>query len=59
MDKKDKSIPFKFDNECALEGVFCPVCGQWHDDYYGMPEKCSKCGQPCDCTTVYKDGMVI
>lgn len=29
----------------AIEGVFCPTCGNWIDDYTGQPENCPKCGQ--------------
>ena len=28
----------------ALEGVFCPRCGTWMDDYNEQPDKCPNCG---------------
>lgn len=28
----------------AIEGVFCPKCDYWMDNYYGQPDKCPKCG---------------
>lgn len=28
----------------ALEGVFCPKCSCWMDNYYGQPDTCPKCG---------------
>lgn len=33
-----------YDPERAIEGVFCPKCDRWIDDYYGLPENCPKCG---------------
>ncbi|MBP3579480.1 MAG: hypothetical protein J6K15_15360 [Lachnospiraceae bacterium] len=37
--------PAIWNPEKALEGVFCPTCGMWLDDYNGQPEKCPKCSQ--------------
>lgn len=32
----------------AIEGVFCPRCNTWIDDYYGQPDKCPTCGVRLD-----------
>lgn len=37
--------PAIWNPEKAIEGVFCPTCNTWYDDYYGQPERCEKCGQ--------------
>jgi len=39
------SKPTIWNPEKAIEGVFCPTCGFWMDDYEGQPEKCPKCSQ--------------
>lgn len=39
------SKPAIWNPEKAIEGVFCPTCGKWMDDYMGQPEKCPKCSQ--------------
>ena len=26
------------------EGVFCPKCDTWMDDYMSQPDKCPNCG---------------
>lgn len=31
--------------EKCLEGVFCPTCDQWMDDYEGQPDECPRCKQ--------------
>lgn len=41
----EESKPAVWNPDKALEGVFCPTCGSWIDDYTGQPEKCPKCGQ--------------
>ena len=30
------------------EGVFCPKCDTWMDDYQGQPDKCPNCGVELD-----------
>ena len=30
------------------EGVFCPKCDTWMDDYEGQPDKCPNCGVGLD-----------
>ena len=42
---KNQPQPAIWDPDKALEGVFCPTCGCWMDDYYGQPDKCPRCGQ--------------
>ena len=42
---KNQPQPAIWDPDKALEGVFCPTCGCWMDDYYGQPDKCPKCGK--------------
>lgn len=42
---KNQPKPAIWNPDKALEGVFCPTCGCWMDDYYGQPDKCHKCGQ--------------
>ena len=32
----------------ALEGVFCPKCDTWMNDYEGQPDKCPNCGVRLD-----------
>ena len=32
----------------AIDGVFCPKCNTWMDDYYGQPDKCPNCGVKLD-----------
>lgn len=44
-ERKRISKPAIWDPDKALEGVFCPTCDTWMDDYYGQPEKCPACGQ--------------
>lgn len=41
----EESKPAIWNPDKALEGVFCPTCGNWLDDYTGQPENCQKCGQ--------------
>jgi hypothetical protein len=41
----EESKPAVWNPDKAPEGVFCPTCGSWIDDYTGQPEKCPKCGQ--------------
>lgn len=41
----NEPLPAIWDPDKALEGVFCPICGQWMDDYYGQLDKCPRCGQ--------------
>lgn len=41
----NEPLPAIWNPDKALEGVFCPTCGCWMDDYYGQPDKCPKCGQ--------------
>lgn len=41
----EESKPAVWNPDKALEGVFCPTCGSWIDDYTGQPENCPKCGQ--------------
>ena len=33
-----------WDPDRGEEGVFCPKCDTWMDDYYGQPDKCPNCG---------------
>lgn len=40
-----ESKPAIWNPDKAIEGVFCPTCGNWIDDYTGQPENCPKCGQ--------------
>ena len=42
---KNQPQPAIWDPDKALEGVFCPTCGCWMDDYYVQPDKCPRCGQ--------------
>lgn len=44
MQDNKKAVHAIWNPEKALEGVFCPKCGVWMDDYYGQPETCPKCG---------------
>lgn len=37
-----------WDPDRCPEGVFCPRCGTWMDDYRGQPDKCPKCGVKLD-----------
>lgn len=37
--------PAIWNPEKALEGVFCPTCQKWIDDYNGQPEQCPWCAQ--------------
>lgn len=32
----------------ALEGVFCPICDTYMDDYEGIPDNCPDCGVKLD-----------
>jgi len=32
----------------ALDGVFCPKCDAWMDDYYGQPDRCPECNVKLD-----------
>ena len=41
----EESKPAVWNPDKAIEGVFCPTCGSWIDDYTGQPEKCPECGQ--------------
>ena len=41
----NEPLPAVWNPDKALEGVFCPTCGQWMDDYYGQLDKCPRCGQ--------------
>lgn len=41
----EESKPAIWNPDKALEGVFCPTCGNWIDDYTGQPENCPECGQ--------------
>lgn len=33
-----------WDPDRCEEGVFCPKCDTWMDDYNGQPDKCPNCG---------------
>lgn len=41
----EESKPAIWNPDKALEGVFCPTCGNWIDDYTGQPENCPECEQ--------------
>lgn len=41
----EESKPAIWNPDKAPEGVFCPTCGNWIDDYTGQPENCPECGQ--------------
>ena len=53
---KNKPKPAIWNPDKALEGVFCPTCGCWMDDYYGQPDKCPRCGQALE-GWIYGSGM--
>lgn len=42
---KKKSKPAIWNPDKAAEGVFCPTCKKWIDDYNGQPEQCPWCAQ--------------
>lgn len=44
MENNEKVVHAVWNPEKALEGVFCPECGTWMNDYYGQPERCPECG---------------
>ena len=44
MENNEKVVHAVWNPEKALEGVFCPECGTWMDDYHGQPERCPECG---------------
>lgn len=37
-----------WDPDRCEEGVFCPICDTWMDDYKGQPDKCPNCGVKLD-----------
>ena len=55
---KNQPQPAIWDPDKALEGVFCPTCGCWMDDYYGQPDKCPRCGQVLEDWTDERKGII-
>ena len=55
---KNKPKPAIWNPDKDLEGVFCPTCGCWMDDYYGQPDKCPRCGQVLEGWTDERKGIV-
>lgn len=40
----DKVYHAIWNPEKCLEGVFCPKCNCFMDDYYEIPDECPRCG---------------
>ena len=44
----EKIVSAVWDPDRCEEGVFCPICDTWMDDYEGQPDKCPNCGVKLD-----------
>lgn len=43
----EESKPAIWNPDKALEGVFCPTCGNWIDDYTGSRKTAQSAGKNC------------
>lgn len=44
----EETVHAIWDPDRCADGVFCPRCNTWMDDYEGLPDKCPDCGVKLD-----------